>query len=468
MESSASANVQATRDPQPLRRWALGSAYAFALLGSVSISLGQFMQAFMLGLAVIIIVQHWSALRGSPLLWVTAGFILYVTARGMVAALLERPDMATAQWEETGKWVRAGPLPILLVAIMLAVSGDWLRHSLGILAAWLTGYLVTLASGFSPTEFQAAIFDGLRYMENVNPWVDGLKLVAIVLALIALAPVWLGRIRAWELAWRLAAWLAIMTVAMVGIVIFGSRTIWVAALAGFTFLATALLWFGTREPLANHARALFAALVLGASAMALVTIASWDNIWDRWTDRDSHQVFQEILTTPPGKWIEELPNTAEAWRAAYVVAGLGYLRERPWLGYGPADPRYLRFEDPNLPPLLEGRQGHFHNGHLEILLRFGAIGYAFILLAVLLTFKEIRTQITEKGTPRLLSLFVAAFLVTLLVASFGSANLARFNMTHFYGIVLATIWGAALARRIDQRLPHLHPPPRDNPRSGPS
>lgn len=466
MESNRESGTAGKQDLGPLRHWAIGSAYGFAFFGSISISLGQLFQAIMLVLAIIIVIQHWAALRSSPMLWVTVGFILYVTGRGAAAALLERPDMAAEQWEGTGDWIRAGPLPIVLVGLMLATSGNWILHSLGVLATWALGLLLMLASGFSLSELHAALFEGHRYMEGVNPWIDGLKLATLVLAALALAPALLGQKRGWGLVWRITLWVCTTTVALVGIVVFQARTIWLATLIGLVFLVPAMLWFGRRELSAKHSRTVGVTFVLSILAAAVVLAASWDNIQDRWAAGNQGQFLQAMFTTPPGNWIEELPSDGQAIRAAYLVTGFDYLTDRPMVGYGPADPRYLRFEDPDLPELLEGRQGHFHNGHLEIMLRFGGIGYAFIIVTILLSMNEIRIQLRRNNAARFLALAVAAFLVTFLVASLASANLNRFRVEHLYGIMFGVMWAAAFARKLGWD--HIRPATRPTQSNEPS
>ncbi|PYG03196.1 O-antigen ligase-like membrane protein [Thioalkalivibrio sp. ALE21] len=463
MESTAEPGTEGKQGLGPLRHWAIGSAYGFAFFGSISISLGQLFQAIMLVLAIIIVIQHWAALRSSPMLWVTVGFILYVIGRGAAAALLERPDMAAEQWEGTGDWVRTGPLPILLVGLMLAASGNWIRHSLGVVVTWALGFLLMLASGFSLSELHAAIFEGHRYMEGVNPWIDGLKLATLVLAALALAPALLGQTRGWGLVWRITLWVCATTVALVGIVVFQARTIWLAGLVGLVFLVPAMLWFGRRELSAKHSRTVGVTILLGLMTAAGVLAASWDNIQDRWAAGDQGEFLRAMITTPPSNWIEELPSDGQAIRAAYLVTGFGYLMERPMMGYGPADPRYLRFEDPDLPEVLEGRQGHFHNGHLEIMLRFGSIGYAFIIMTILLSINEIRIQLRRNHAARFLALAAAAFLITFLVASLASANLNRFRVEHLYAIMLGVMWAAAFARKLgwDHIRPTV-PPTRSN------
>ncbi|WP_232196928.1 O-antigen ligase [Thioalkalivibrio sp. ALJ24] len=448
METTAEPGSEGKKGLGPLRHWAIGSAYGFAFFGSISISLGQLFQAIMLVLAIIIVIRHWSSLRSSPMLWVTVGFILYVIGRGTAAALLERPDMAAEQWEGTGDWVRTGPLPILLMGLMLAASGNWIRHSLGIVVTWALGFLLMLASGFSLSELHAAIFEGHRYMEGVNPWIDGLKLATLVLAALALAPALLGQTRGWGLAWRITLWTCATTMALVGIVVFQARTIWLATLIGLLFLVPAMLWFGRRELSGKHSRTIGVTILLGVITAAGVLASSWDNIQDRWAAGDQGEFLRGMITTPPSNWIEELPSDGQAIRAAYLVTGFEYLMERPMMGYGPADPRYLRFEDPDLPDVLEGRQGHFHNGHLEIMLRFGGIGYAFIVMTILLSINEIRIQVRRKNAARFLALATAAFLITFLVASLASANLNRFRVEHLYGIMFGVMWAAAFARKL--------------------
>lgn len=100
------------------------------------------------------------------------------------------------------------------------------------------------------------------------------------------------------------------------------------------------------------------------------------------------------------------------------------------------------------------------------MLRFGGIGYAFIIVTILLSMNEIRIQLRRNNAARFLALAVAAFLVTFLVASLASANLNRFRVEHLYGIMFGVMWAAAFARKLGWD--HIRPATRPTQSNEPS
>lgn len=451
------------RPNDPLRAWATGSVYSLAFFAPFSIALGQIALAVMLLAGIVFLHRNWTTLKSSPLVWLTGAYIVYVLARGVVAALVEAPGMepsqwpdamdtpnlAAAHWEETFRWFRSGPVVIFLVAASLAASGNWQRHSLGALAALLLGFAIHLTQGFDAERLWQALLGASRYHEGIDLFIDALKLTTIIIGLLAFAPLFLrSGGRPGRLTLRVGTWLALLGLASAMVLAMQTRSVWVAGLTGLMALGLVAVWSNRGSWLASHSRRVVAS-VLGVLLLATaLTPVLWGPITDRWSQGGSGTTLSRALSTPPTKWGEALRANSVGIRAAYVSVALDLYRDRPFVGYGPADPRYLRQDYPHLPQKLEGRRGHFHNTHLEFLLSFGALGYTLLALSFLAALGEARHQIRAEGRARMLGLFVVAVAVSLFVFGFATVNFERFKMAHFYGLILGTLWAAHLVRRL--------------------
>ncbi|MFP4561565.1 MAG: O-antigen ligase domain-containing protein, partial [Thiohalorhabdus sp.] len=256
--SPASRSLLRIRFPSsedPLQTWAIGTLYAMAFFSPFSIAMGQIFQALMLFVVIAFLHRHWESLKRSPLLWLTGAYIVYILVRAAMAALIEAPEMAGAHWEETFRWLRSGPVAILMFALALAASGNWLRHSLGAIAALFLGFLVALAEGFDPGRLMDALHRGARYKEEVNLFIDALKLVAVILGLFAFAPLFLRPYRSdWLFALRLVLWLALLAGAGTFLLATQTRSLWIAGVVGLVVLGLCATWVTRGRRLSGHGR----------------------------------------------------------------------------------------------------------------------------------------------------------------------------------------------------------------------
>lgn len=446
----------------PFRLLAVGSLYSMAFFAPFSIALGQIAFAIMFFVAVGFFYQNWLSLRGSHLLWLTVAYGVYVLARGAIAAnieapmmvpsnewlaVLEVPDLASAHWEETYRWLRSGPVVILLVAAALAATGNWLRHSLGGLIALSVGTGVMFAQGFDFEMLQKSIQGGLRYREGVNLFIDALKFVTLIIGLFAFAPLLLRRSRnVLSTGFCRAIWLILLAFSACVVIGMETRSVWISGLAGLFVLAACAIWYNRFNWFSDHSYVMKATILMACLIISSLIAIMWEPITARWNSGGADETIVQALTTKPTEWGHELSENSVGVRAAYFDVALNLYIQRPFVGYGPADPRYLREDYLNIPKKLEDRQGHFHNTHLELLLSFGAVGYLLFALMFLFTFSEAKQQILKDKRSRMLAFFVIAFCATLFVFGFATVNFERFKMAHFYGFILGTLWAGSLTR----------------------
>ena len=455
-------NFCTTHLKAPVRLLALGSLYSMAFFAPFSIALGQIAFAIMFFVAIGFFYQNWLSLRRSPLLWLTVAYGVYVVARGAVAANFEAPvmepseewlavlevnDLASAHWEETFRWLRSGPVVILLVAATLAATGNWLRHSLGGLIALSLGTGVLFAQGLDFEMLLEAIQGGSRYREGVNLFIDAFKFVTLIIGLFAFAPLLLRRSNnALSIGFRIAFFLALLAFSVSVVIAMETRSVWISGLTGLFVLAVCVMWNKQFYRFNEYSYASIAAIFMTCLILSSLIAFMWEPITARWNQNGADVTIVQALTTRVTEWGHELPENSVGIRAAYFDVALNLYMQRPLLGYGPADPRYLREDYSNMPNKLEDRRGHFHNTHLELLLSFGAVGYALFGLVFVFTFLEAKQQIHRDKRSQMLAFFVIAFCASLFVFGFATVNLERFKMAHFYGFILGILWAGSLFR----------------------
>jgi O-antigen ligase len=446
-----------------LSYWAIGAVYGLAFFAPFSIALGQIAQGVLLIVAGTYLQRHWSGLRSSPLIWLTGAYALYVLTRGVMAATVEAPlitlprwpeamdapTLAAAHWEETFRWLRSGPVMIILIAIGLVATGNWLRHSLGTLVALVLGTMILFAREVDLSNLLSAVQQGKRYQGGLNFFLDSLKLAILPLGLLAFAPLLLqhSRNRLW-LGLGLVIWIGLMAAAAIGLLALQTRSVWLACLVGLIVTIAAAAWYNRGQWHSSENRKAIFVGVAGFLILGGATAAFWEPIMSRWHSGGAGSTLTLALTTPPTSWGHKLPENSVGIRAAYVDVALDLYADRPIIGYGPADPRYLREGFPNLPEKLEARRGHFHNTYLEFLLSFGGIGFALFAAPFLLVAQEAHRLGRARGTARLLGPFTLAVLATLFVFGFTTVNFERFHLAHFYGVLLAPVLAAMLARHL--------------------
>ncbi|ADH85792.1 O-antigen ligase family protein [Desulfurivibrio alkaliphilus] len=453
-----------------LQTWAVIALYAMALVSPHSTSLGQAAQGGVFVVALVFIVRHFSALRRSPMFWLGVAFLAYVVLRGVVGWLGD-PEMGAEYLDGARGWGKSLVTPVLLTGIVLVATGNWLKHGLGVVAVLFASLLLDVLLTLDGGAFIQALQTNRRYVFDLGHLIAGLKLGAALLAVLIFVPLLavrsqtsghatddlssrpvgavgfgarLGIVR----PWRLAAWLLVLLLAggvlLAALLATKTRTGWFAVAAALPVVLLLATWHFRSQLLARNAVALVPAIVAGL-ALLLTVAFGWGILESRVSSQ--WQTMGELVTLPQGGNIEEISDSSLGVRAAYAHFALERVLERPWFGFGPAEPYYLLQKRP-IPWQLEGRTGHFHNGHLEIMVRFGVVGYMLVLAFVSLMLHEGWRRLAEPndGRARALALFGIGFIVFMAVWMLGTHNLDRFVLIHFYSLLTAPLVAAHLSR----------------------
>lgn len=433
-----------------LERWAVGSLYAFALLAPVSTSLGQLSQAIMLVVAIVYVSRYQRVLLRSPLVVLVLAFAFLVLIRGMVAAWVERPDLAAMQWDGVSTWVKTMLFPIVLCGIALCASGNWLRHGVGVLLATLLAYTLVLLWSMDFGNVVAVLSGELRRY-NLDQGYRRMALLvpALIIGLVLLCFMQLSRVfvqgrqgSAWGIVRALALFLLLLTF-IAALFSTGSRNGWLAAATGLIVLGACSLWY-FRQGMRHDARVLIAGLTALTLVLGGVLAYSWDALENRWS-RSAPELSQAAEVFVGERDVYALQSGSVGTRIVYWAFGWEMFKERPWFGYGPADQRHLTDENP-VPPQLEGRDDTYHNSHIDILLRFGAVGYGLLALGLMILLREAQLNMQQTGTPRILGLYAVAFMAAMAFWSMNAQIIHRFPMEHLYGVILGVMAASYLSR----------------------
>ncbi|WP_018175320.1 MULTISPECIES: O-antigen ligase [unclassified Thioalkalivibrio] len=443
-----------------LRYTSIACIYVFAGLSPLSITLGQLAQFGMLIITVIVVVSHWRGVIRSPVFWIAVAFVAYVVLRGFSAAFFEQPSLSSAHLDETGNWFRILALPILILAMALVATGDWMRHAVWALVATALGFLLfEVLPTWSWEDFFQALTGTSRYIFGMGHSRSALALGAMLIGLLMFVPALLlgsgssQRSPETRMVVLRASGIALLAaLLLMAVFVTKSRTGWLSLIVALSVVAIVLVWYFHRE--------LRRPSVLGGLLVVTGLIASgvhfaWDEVERRTMERADAIGQILAMKSLQDAWEFEDPNVGA--RGAYKVFAMQLWLDRPLTGWGPADPYHMMDERP-LPPVLEGRSGHFHDAHVELLSRFGGIGYALMIaLFVAIIWEAIRQIRSRSRTDRVglgLAFTTIGFVPFMLVAMLGTYFLDSFKQIHLYTMFLAPMAAAALAR-------HINAPPAD-------
>nr|WP_231367680.1 MULTISPECIES: O-antigen ligase family protein [unclassified Thioalkalivibrio] len=438
-----------------LRYAAIACVYVFAFLSPLSITLGQLAQFGMLIITALVVVRHWQGVIRSPVFWIAVAFIVYVLLRGLSAAFIEQPELSSEHLDGMGTWVRILALPVLILAMALVATGDWLRHAVGALVVMALGFLFfEILPTWSWEDFNQALTGTFRYIFGMGHSRAALAMGAMLIGLLMFVPALLlgngvqPRARGtWAIAFRASGVLVAVVMLLVAIFVTKSRTGWLSLIVALSVLAILLAWHFRRE---LRRPPVMAGLLVLVALFASGVHFAWDEIERRAMDRAD--AIGEILAMESLEDAWEFEDGNVGARGAYKVFAIQLWLDRPMTGWGPGDPYHMMAERP-LPPVLEGRSGHFHDAHVELLSRLGGIGYvlmiAFFIAIIWEAFRQVRARPRTDRVGLGLAFTTIGFVPFMLVAMLGTYFLDSFKQIHLYTMFLAPMVAAALARHIN-------------------
>ena len=452
----APASMRTLLPGDALGLWAVGALYAGAFVAPLSISLGQAFQLLLLILGILFVRRNWADLKGSPLIWLPVAFAAYVVLRTVFAALFERPDLASSHWDEMTTWMKTAIVPVMIYGLALAATGNWLRHGLVTVALLLAGYCIYLAMHISPADLVAALQTTGRYNMELGFRSSAIKLPAIITALVlttvflfATLPSAPSRTR-WPLLLGGSLFsLTLLSFFVASIIATKSRNGWLTLAIALIAVLALSVW-AYRRDLHRIRGPFLGAMAAMLLATGMLSAFSWDHISERWAH--TADTVQQTITLPFNGNIEELRHDPVGVRVAYWAFAWERFLERPMVGRGAADQRHLTGEFP-IPPQLEGRDATFHNSHLDILVRFGLVGYGVIAVFTAILVIAAWRMLGVPGCTRAIGIYTLAFLPALFFWAMNAQILHRYTMEHFYGPILALPFAFAISRILTKNKP---------------
>ncbi|WP_020145994.1 O-antigen ligase [Thioalkalivibrio sp. ALJ15] len=456
MNIHAPASIRNFLPEDTLGLWAVGALYAGAFVAPLSISLGQAFQLLLLILGILFVRRNWAYLKGSPLIWLPVAFAAYVVLRTVFAALFERPDLATSHWDEMATWMKTAIVPVLIYGLALAATGNWLRHGLVTVALLMAGYCVYLAMHLSPADLVAALQTTDRYNMELGFRSSAIKLPAIITGLVITTVFFFATLSSatsqtrWSLLLGSSLFsLALLAFFIASIIATKSRNGWLTLAIALVAVLALSIW-AYRRDLHRIRGALLGAMVAMLLAAGTLTTFSWDHISERW--EQTADTVQQTIALPFHGNVEELERDSVGIRVAYWAFAWERFLDRPLVGRGAADQRHLTEEFP-IPPQLEDRDDTFHNSHLDILVRFGLVGYGMIAIFTVFLAVAAWRMLGVAGGTRAIGIYTLAFLPALFFWAMNAQLLHRYTMEHFYGPILALSFAFAISEMLTRNKP---------------
>lgn len=443
-------------DPESDRGTRLAASVALYALAAGAVWSPPLVQLAEVALFVILVAQvyaHPSVFARSPFFWVTAGFVLYVILRGLIAGVIESPDLSALHFEGIRRWVKAGPLPVLCVAVAFALIGDRRVHIRRVFALFVIVFAVDLLLKLEPDRLWAALnpeysSPGLEFGKRGRRYIFGLHFaftsLLYALTIAGLLALGIGaclehrRRRVWCVV--LGGTCGILLIFfLVTLIAGGARTSWLATAAGVAVMLLCLAFYLRGRLIAVvRAQPMIPAAVVFGLGLVFVVFGSvfGHGIVDRISSfGDTPAAAIEVVTGE--RTVESLPRGPIGDRVAYYAFGLERLRERPLAGYGPGRPRHLVYEY-DAPYQIDDRNTHVHSQYLDILLRFGVIGFVLIMSVFVLALRGAVSGWSRRLVGGDYLLFMIGALTIYAIWSLSDQRFTNFTMVTVVSLILGS------------------------------
>lgn len=441
-------------------------------------------QLAQVALVVVLAMRVWACPKvfaRSALFWVTVGFVVLVILRGLSAGLYESPDLSGLHFEGIRRWIKAGPLPVLCVAVAFALIGDRRVHIRRVFALFVIVFTIQLLLNLEPGRLWAALNPdyaprdlefgkhGHRYVFGLHFAFTSLLYALVITGLFAFgigACLESRRYRARCVVTGLACG-ALLVFFLAMLVAGGARTSWIATVSGLTAMGVAFA-FHVRGRLAEiiRYRALSSALVvLGlVLSMGLFGYAFGNRIVERFERFDETPLTAFDVMTG-ARTVESLPDGSVGDRIAYYAFGLERLRERPLFGYGPGRPRHLVFQY-EAPRQIDNRNSHLHSQYVDVLLRFGIVGFLMLVSVFVFAFGGAVIGWSRRRVGGDYLLFMIGAMTVYAIWSLSDQRFTNYTMIAVVSLILGSgasflfpAGGAGTTRRDSSRMSRESSPP---------
>jgi O-antigen ligase len=360
-----------------------------------------------------------------PLLWLTAAFLIYLIVR---SAAMSAP--VGADWDAVWKWVRIGPLPILLAVMALAQVpelGRWLPLVL------VAGLLARIGRGLD-AELLVHLLDGsARAGFGNSPTFFGQYALVAQLGLLFMVPT-LERLQM-RGRWRALLWLAwsgAFLVCALALVVSQTRAAVIAAVLLLPAAWLSLHWYQRWRR-----KSVLAAAVVLLMVGGIMLGGASKHLLERFA------VEQGVVALMvEGRW-EDIPPTSFGLRVHMWREAVDTWKERPLFGWGPGSAPGL-LQQSAFPPLVSGGFVHHHNTYLGVLVELGLVGFALMSMLFALLLRESLCRREEESIGYAGRKFVFWTLAVLLLAGMTDHVLLADRVPFLLAIVGAMVYQPCL------------------------
>ena len=408
----------------------LGGLFLFAGFMGIGPSFTALGLAAML-LAILADPAAWPRLRGEPIVWLSAGFVLLLAVRTAFTASTF-PETANEHWNAYFAWIRLW----LFWVVAWWLAADTRRVFL-VLSLALGGFLLYALWNLQLSDFYADARPGFGKTALAFALYSGTGLLGLGL----LAPrMWGPRTRRGRFVLRVGLWAVLLAALAGGLLLTQSRLMWIA----LVIVAPPALWLRYAPAVRTATRRRHAPAVVALVVVLVAAVAIGNSAFLR--DRFARE--SGTLASIARLDVDNIPDDfSSSLGTRFHLYHLGWEKwlEKPLLGWGPGMNRVLigSSERENLRFRVD-----LHNGYLEVLVCAGLVGALFFFFGALRVVRGLFAARRREVIPRDLFLFVMSVLV--LVAIW---NLAAYRMVHtdfryfwllFGGIAFSwTLWRRA-------------------------
>lgn len=367
-------------------------------------------------------------LARSAVAWTTLALFAYVLLRA-VAAAWQQPVLANANYHSLTDWLLLPLFPL----VALYSRGDS-RRIRRLLALALVGSLLGLALRTEwSTVAQAWAVSGYREHWGLPFLSSALYLGTALIGWVAFGT---QIIKPGRLVWlRIAAWLAVAGVLAEMLFLTQSRAVLLSLIVILPAMAIVHFWRNTNASSHRQGLVIVAITLIGIAVLVGM---------NRGPINARFQATSETVAGISKLDLAHVPRTSLGQRVFLYRFGAEVWSQRPVWGWGPGfEAATIRSDAPTIPGTSR-RYEHLHDGYLEVLVRFGIVGFGLAGLLACLLVRGLWGAWRRDVLPFDIGLFL---LCSALLAAL--ANLTDFRLTHkpyaFYTIlVLGLIYGYAL------------------------
>lgn len=423
----------------------LAAALSFAFCAWLSVS-GANITLALLALAFFLNFPAWPAYRRETMFWLFVAFALYLLIFGC-AATAEFPETSRLQYKDASNWLKLFaflPLAWWLKGDPRRLEWVWMSAVAGLIIGMLMHVDWQLLSTLAlpkRTGFKLKII------------FSGLVASTLLLGFLIFASRFLSASARWVWGKRMV-WITLLYLAVYMLLSTFSRGAWLAA--AIVIPGMVLLRYKTMGLSQIHKAWLPALAVVVVLAVTVGMNAG----------KIEKRVLAEadVITSIVEGHQEALPVTSIAFRFHVQIYGVHKWLERPLLGWGPGSTEYLLAHS-NAPSLLHPQlkggvdwMDHLHNTYLEILLRFGVLGGAFIGTIVFLIGRGLVRAYRTGRAPREHVLFMAGAFGLLAIWSLFDFRALHADWRAYWVLLAGSAYSYALHKGDFESVGDMHEP----------